>query len=138
MIYDREQAVKTVWELRHSNRAAAKLMISMIRGFDWYSKESSGWLDDIWGAIYPDDPQGWEYPAQIVRHVRCVAEELNEAKTLVKDLLSSGFHRKDANAGGYRCRICNNWIDVNGNRHEEDCLVARPEKMMPVPKAKDE
>lgn len=82
MIYNREQAIQAIWELRHSNRAVAKLLISMIRGFDWYSKESSGWLDDIWGAIYPDDPQGWEYPGQIVRHVRSVVDELNEAKAI--------------------------------------------------------
>ena len=84
MIYDRERAIQAIWELRHSNRTVAKLLISMIRGFDWYFKESSGWLDDIWGAIYPEDPQGWGYPAQVVRHVKCVADELDEAKTVTK------------------------------------------------------
>lgn len=81
---DRQLAIQAIWELRHSNRAAAKAIINLIRESEYDDKKVNGYYDNIWGAIYPDDPQGWEYPGQIVRHVRCVVDELNEAKAVRK------------------------------------------------------
>ena len=39
-------------------------------------------LDSLWAIVYPDnDPAGWEYPKQVVRHVRLEVERLQADNT---------------------------------------------------------
>lgn len=42
----------------------------------------------FWGLIYPDTPDSWEYPAQIIRHIRDVLREkdaeIEQAKKLAE------------------------------------------------------
>lgn len=34
-------------------------------------------INGVWGAMYPENPDGWDYPDQVIRHVGDVAHERN-------------------------------------------------------------
>jgi hypothetical protein len=40
-------------------------------------------LDTLEGFVIPDDPLGWEYPAQVIRHIEDEIKKLRENQTLV-------------------------------------------------------
>lgn len=47
------------------------------RALDYEKQRTIKILNEIWGRLYPGDPHGWEYPDQVIRHLR---EELAERK----------------------------------------------------------
>ncbi|MDA8115736.1 MAG: hypothetical protein M0Z43_13580 [Acidithiobacillus sp.] len=42
---------------------------------DWEQRYSD-LLNPLWAMVYPDDPTGWEYPGQVVNHLRSYIAEL--------------------------------------------------------------
>lgn len=47
------------------------------RALDYEKQRTINICNGIWQTLYPGDPYGWDYPEQVIRHLR---EELTERK----------------------------------------------------------
>lgn len=77
-------------------------------------------MGKIWGAMYPDDPNSWQYPGQVFRHVDAVVRELaaeHDAASLWEDRCDSLGLEREALLGllqklidGHHIRAGSGWI----------------------------
>lgn len=69
---------RVVSDLQSHIAALEAKMADVKKGWDFSSQSEITRLDEFWGLVYPkDDPTGWEYPAQVYRHVRDLIDEKN-------------------------------------------------------------
>lgn len=45
-------------------------------------------LNLLWGLLYPEDPEGWEYPGMVYRHIKVDIERFQEAKKVLAEIVA--------------------------------------------------
>lgn len=62
-------------KIHFDEKEVRKYYLNKVNNLPGDEAEFVRFINAVWGEIYPDNPDGWDYPAQVIRHVSNVVDE---------------------------------------------------------------
>lgn len=80
--------VKHVWTLKDGELIGLNGSViadDLARALLYEGEQRSEFINDIWNAVAPGEPNGWDYPGVVLREVLHIVERLNNAEIKLRE-----------------------------------------------------